>query len=60
MISQLGLNMIYSASVGTMPTLTFYICAALAGLALFLSFFVHPTPITATNTNNNNTYESSQ
>ncbi|KAI9471937.1 MAG: major facilitator superfamily domain-containing protein [Benjaminiella poitrasii] len=45
-ISQLTINTIYSASVATMPTLTFYVCAAIAAIALILSFFVYPSPTT--------------
>ncbi|KAL9537778.1 hypothetical protein MBANPS3_011477 [Mucor bainieri] len=42
-ISQLTINTIYSASVGIMPNLIFFVCAAICGLALALSFFVHPS-----------------
>lgn len=41
-ISQLTINTIYSASVGTMPQLTFFVCAGIAGLALLLVIFVKP------------------
>lgn len=59
MISQLGLNTIYSASVGTMPTLTFYVCAVISALALVLSFFVYPIA-TITKSNDNNSTEESK
>ncbi|GAN11631.1 tetracycline-efflux transporter [Mucor ambiguus] len=42
-ISQLTINTIYSASVGIMPNLIFFVCAAVCGLALAFSFFVHPS-----------------
>lgn len=47
-ISQLSMNSIYSATVGTMPELIFYFCATVSGLALVLSFFVYPTRKTNT------------
>ncbi|KAL0145668.1 hypothetical protein V8B55DRAFT_1463983 [Mucor lusitanicus] len=37
------INTIYSASVGIMPNLIFFVCAAICGLALTCSFFVHPS-----------------
>ncbi|KAK4521696.1 Nuclear actin-protein involved in chromatin remodeling [Mucor velutinosus] len=42
-ISQLTINTIYSASVGIMPNLIFFVCATICGLALAFSFFVHPS-----------------
>jgi hypothetical protein len=42
--SQLTINTIYSASVGTMPQLTFFVCAVIAGLSLLSVIFVKPLP----------------
>ncbi|ORZ25722.1 major facilitator superfamily domain-containing protein [Absidia repens] len=41
-LAMAGLNFIYSMSVEVMPSLSFYICAGLAGLAWLLSFLIHP------------------
>lgn len=43
-LSQLTINTIYSASVGTMPQLTFFVCAGISFLAVVLAFFVKPSP----------------
>lgn len=42
-LSQVVINAIYSASVSTMPYLTFFFCAGLAGMAALLAFFIYPT-----------------
>ncbi|GAA5816751.1 hypothetical protein MFLAVUS_010283 [Mucor flavus] len=39
-IAHLGVNTIYSASVETMPSLTFYICAVIAGFSCLSAFLV--------------------
>lgn len=39
-IAHLGINTIYSASVETMPNLTFFICAAIAGCSCLSAFLV--------------------
>ncbi|OBZ88855.1 putative membrane protein C14C4.07 [Choanephora cucurbitarum] len=44
-MSQFGLNAIYSMSVKVMPQLTFYICAILAFVGAFLTLFVYPTSL---------------
>lgn len=44
-VSQLTLNSIYSASVGTMPQLVFYVCAAVTVFPFIFACFVHPTPL---------------
>ncbi|KAI9334797.1 major facilitator superfamily domain-containing protein [Pilaira anomala] len=42
-IAHLSVNTIYSASVETMPSLTFYICAVAAGCSCLSAFFVRKT-----------------
>lgn len=44
-IAHLGVNTIYSASVETMPNLTFYLCAAIAATSCLAAFFVQETPL---------------
>lgn len=41
-ISQVGINSIYSATVGTMPYFTFFVCAGVSALAASLAFFIYP------------------
>ncbi|KAI8060118.1 major facilitator superfamily domain-containing protein [Gongronella butleri] len=48
MISQTGLNFIYSVSVKTMPSLILYVCALVAFLACLASCLVHPVDTSAT------------
>ncbi|EPB90823.1 hypothetical protein HMPREF1544_02403 [Mucor circinelloides 1006PhL] len=54
-ISQLTINTIYSASVGIMPNLIFFVCAAITSLALLFSFFVRPSK--SLKTVDSNTFE---
>lgn len=39
-IAHLGINTIYSASVETMPNLTFFLCAGIAGCSFLSAFLV--------------------
>ncbi|KAI8089543.1 major facilitator superfamily domain-containing protein [Halteromyces radiatus] len=41
-ISQSGINLIYSASVRTMPSLFLYVCASISFLGFVLAFLIHP------------------
>ncbi|ORE10881.1 MFS general substrate transporter [Rhizopus microsporus var. microsporus] len=41
-VSQVGINSIYSATVGTMPYFTFFVCAGVSALAASLAFFIYP------------------
>ncbi|KAI7870681.1 hypothetical protein BDF14DRAFT_1720588, partial [Spinellus fusiger] len=43
-VSQLGINSIYTLSVGFMPELVFYVCTGIAISASTLAFFVHIIP----------------
>ncbi|KAG1149976.1 hypothetical protein G6F37_009269 [Rhizopus arrhizus] len=40
-LSQLLINYIYSASVSTMPSFTFFVCAGISGVAMLLIFMIH-------------------
>ncbi|KAI8351164.1 major facilitator superfamily domain-containing protein [Blakeslea trispora] len=56
-VSQFGVNTLYSVTVEVMPQLTFYICAIVSFIGAFLALFVYPVSsksTTDTDTTNHN------